>query len=204
MDDDQPADPSSRPSKKPLESRTFRDGQIYLFRRQDYKKPTWFCRVKVPGAQGYISKSTRTTDEHAAYKFADDLYNRSLVKVISGHELAGKRVSAAIKEFTEILDAPLTKKLSIKYRIQFLKRISPFFGKLHLTEMTTSTLSDLFDWMRDHAKGKKMSPNTVKRYSTDLKQFFSWCQESGYLPDPPKFPKLRMDANRRPHFDHRD
>ena len=37
-----------RKPKTELESRTFKDGAIYLFRRADYKKPTWFCRVKVP------------------------------------------------------------------------------------------------------------------------------------------------------------
>ena len=44
-----------RKEKTELESRSFRDGAIYLFKRADYKKPTWFCRVKVPNANGYIS-----------------------------------------------------------------------------------------------------------------------------------------------------
>ncbi len=56
-----------RKAKSELESKSFKDGAIYLFKRADYVKPTWFCRVKVPGAKGYISQSTKTTDEHAAY-----------------------------------------------------------------------------------------------------------------------------------------
>jgi hypothetical protein len=43
-----------RKAKTELESRSFKDGAIYLFRRADYKKPTWFCRVKVPNAKGYV------------------------------------------------------------------------------------------------------------------------------------------------------
>jgi len=39
----------SRATAKILESKTFKDGAIYLYRRADYKKPTWFIRLKVPG-----------------------------------------------------------------------------------------------------------------------------------------------------------
>ena len=55
-----------RKAKTELESRTFREGAIYLFKRADYVKPTWFCRVKVPNSKGYVSTSTKTTDEHQA------------------------------------------------------------------------------------------------------------------------------------------
>jgi integrase len=68
-----------RKAETELESRSFKDGAIYLFKRADYKKPTWFCRVKVPNAKGYVSCSTKTTDEHAAYKFADDLFHKLLI-----------------------------------------------------------------------------------------------------------------------------
>jgi hypothetical protein len=43
---------SERKPKSELESKSFRDGAIYLFKRADYVKPTWFCRVKIPGAKG--------------------------------------------------------------------------------------------------------------------------------------------------------
>ena len=79
--------------RQPLESRTFMDGAIYLFRRADYKKPTWFCRVKVPKRTGYISCSTKTTDEHKAFSFAEDLYNKTLAQVLSGRDFSSKKVS---------------------------------------------------------------------------------------------------------------
>ena len=60
-----------RKPKEALDNRSFMDGAIYLFRRADYKKPTWFCRVRVPKRTGYISCSTKTTDEHKAFSFAD-------------------------------------------------------------------------------------------------------------------------------------
>jgi len=82
-----------RDQKQDLESRSFRDGAIYLFRRGDYKKPTWFCRVKVPRAKGYLSCSTKTTDEHEAFKFADDLFLKSLGRVTAGQDLRSRRVN---------------------------------------------------------------------------------------------------------------
>ena len=93
-----------RKAKTELESKTFKDGAIYLFKRADYVKPTWFCRVKVPNAKGYISCSTKTTDEHAAYKFADDLFHKSLVRVHSGQDLNSKKVLLALKEFIDFVE----------------------------------------------------------------------------------------------------
>jgi len=54
--------PKRRAAQKVLESKTFKDGAIYLYRRAEYKKPTWFIRLKIPGAKGYVWKSSRTTD----------------------------------------------------------------------------------------------------------------------------------------------
>ena len=68
-----------RKAKTELESRSFREGAIYLFKRADYVKPTWFCRVKVPNSKGYVSCSTKTTDEHQAFAFANDLYNKTFL-----------------------------------------------------------------------------------------------------------------------------
>jgi len=197
-------DTRKRKPKEILENKVFRDGQIYLFRRADYKKPIWFCRVKIPGAKGYVSQSTKTADEHEAYKFADNLFNRSLVRVIGGQELNGKRVSTAMSEYVETLKLDLTPKFSIKLRIKFLERVAPSFGKLMLSDFTTANIMDLYDHMRSIARNGSLASNTIQRYSTDLKQFFSWCIEKGYIQTVPKFPKVKLESNRRPHFDNAD
>lgn len=53
-------------------------------------------------------------------------------------------------------------------------------------------------------KNGQLSPNTVKRYSTDLKQFFSWGLEFSYIDVFPIFPKLKTENNRRHYFDNKD
>jgi len=72
-----------------LESKTFKDGAIYLYQRAEYKKPTSLYRVKVPNGSGYVNRSTGTGDEHKAFKFADDLYNQLLVKSLTGATVVG-------------------------------------------------------------------------------------------------------------------
>jgi integrase len=200
---DSPPPPKRKP-KTELESRSFKDGAIYLYRRADYKKPTWFCRVKVSGVKGYVHASTKTTNEHAAYKFADDLYTKSLVKAASGHDLNSRRISNVIDDFVKAHSATKAQKLSVKLRNQFLGRCKEFFGTDRLGELSTAKISQLFDWLSENARGKQLSPNTTKRYATDLKQFLNWCQDRGYLDAVPKFPRIKTEANRRPHFDRKD
>ena len=93
-----------RASPKVLDSKTFRDGAIYLYRRADYQKPIWFIRLKIPGAKGYVWKSSKTTDEHAAYKVADDLYNKTLVRVLSGGKSVSRTIPEALKAYIKRLE----------------------------------------------------------------------------------------------------
>ena len=199
-------EPQKRPRKPKteLESRSFKDGAIYLYRRADYKKPTWFCRIKVTGVKGYVHASTKTTNEHAAYKFADDLYTASLVKSASGHDLNSRRIANVIKDYTKAHKAKAEKVLSVKLRNQFLERTLGFFKNDRLGDLSTAKLSQLFDWLSENSRSKKLSPNTTKRYATDLKQFFNWCEDRGYLEEVPKFPRIKMEANRRPHFERKE
>lgn len=194
----------TRKSKTELDSRSFRDGQFYLYRRADYKKPTWFCRVKVLGAKGYIAQSTKTTDEHAAYKFADDLFLKGLARVASGQEIASKRVSQAIKEYVNeasILGEPTFSK---KLQLQFLLRAEQFFGTMSLKDITTSTLLDLNLWLHKRSRNGRLSSTSLKRYAMDLKQFLGWCVERDFIDRVPNFPKVKSERNRRPHFDRND
>jgi integrase len=193
-----------RKPKEALDSRSFMDGAIYLFRRADYKKPTWFCRVKVPRRTGYISCSTKTTDEHKAYAFAEDLYNKTLAQVLSGRDFSSKKIAQTITDYVKALEERTNQKYSIKLKIMFLKRSLPFFGNLRIKEVTTAKLSEFLDWTRKNSRDGQLSENTVKRYVTDLKQFFSWCLDRGYIEAMPRFPSVKADHARRPHFNNAD
>ena len=185
--------------KNVLVSKSFRDGGIYLFLRGDYKKPTWMCRVKAPGQTGYIYRSTRSTDEHQAYKFADDLYHQQLVKAYCGGTDKGTKVSVGIEAYIARFE-PESGQLSIRYRILLLRRVLTHIGKLTFEGLTTASISKLTDDLRKATKKGIMSPNTTKRVHNDLRHFFRWCVEEGFLKDIPKFPRINGEKSRRPHF----
>jgi len=184
---------------KVIESKTFREGAIYLYKRADFKKPTWLCRVKVPGGKGYVYRSTGTGDEHKAFKFADDLYNQLLVKSLTGEAPVGKRIGPAIEAYIKRLE-PQKERLSIHLKILLMKRAKPFLERKTFEELSTSTLSQLIDYLAANTKKGSLSPNSVKRTFSDIKHFLNWCMEEGYLSAIPKPPKVNGDPNRRPHF----
>lgn len=194
---------ASRSIRNTLVSKTFKDGAIYLFLRGDYQKPTWFCRVKVPGVKGYIYRSTRSSDEHQAYKFADDLYNQTLVKVLGGANLNAKKIAEAIEGYKKRLE-PSRDRLSIHYKLLLVERCLPFLEKKTFDDLDTALLSKLIIKLAENSKKGSLSANTIKRIHSDLKHFLGWCVEEGYLDKLPKFPRIASENSRRPHFDEKD
>lgn len=185
------------------ESKTFRDGLIYLYKRADFKKPTWLCRVKVPNGSGYVNRSTGTGDEHQAFKFADDLYNQLLVKSLTGQAPPSKLMGAAIQSYIDRLESQ-PKQLSLRYKVLLLKRIKPFLDRKSFDDVSTSLLSKVVDELIAQSKTGRLSPNTIKRTYSDLKHFLQWCVDEGYLAALPRFPKVNGVASSRPHFDAKD
>lgn len=198
-----PPKTKNRALPKVLESKTFKDGAIYLYRRAEYKKPTWYIRLKIPGAKGYVWKSSGSTDEYVAYKVAEDLYNQSLVKVLSGAKLNSKRISDALNAYIAQHQRE-HQRLSIHYKILFAKRLIPIFKSRTFDELDTALVGDVLDKLDQNSKRKALSPNTIKRLLADLRHFLNWAIEQGYAETLPKFPKIRDDQNRRPHFDDAD
>ncbi len=186
-----------------VDSRTFRDGLIYLYKRADYAKPTWLCRVKVPGAKGYANRSTGTGDEHQAFKFADDLYNRLLVNSLTGVAPPSKRIGPVIDAYIKRLEPDKARK-SIGYKILLMKRVKPTLDHRTFDELSTALLSKVIDDQIALTKKGSLSPNTIKRIYGDLRHFLQWCMDQGHIDALTKFPKVIGVASRRPHFNAKD
>lgn len=58
--------------------------------------------------------------------------------------------------------------------------------------------------MIENSRTGSLSPNTIKRYTTVINQFLNWRHERSYIDTLPRFPKLKTESNRRPHFDQKD
>lgn len=182
-----------------IQSRKFRDGAIYLYQRSDFKKPTWLCRVKRPNGNGYVTRSTRTGDEHQAYRFADNLYHELIAEGYGKPRSIGKKIGPAIDSYIKVLESQ-TARQSIHYKILLMKRVKPFMGSKTFDDLSTSLLNQLATFLKANTKSGLLSPNTVKRIFSDLKHFLQWCVEEGHLAALPKFPKTSGDQARRPHF----
>ncbi|WP_379553550.1 tyrosine-type recombinase/integrase [Qipengyuania sp. DGS5-3] len=186
--------------KNVLESRTFKDGAIYLFIREDYKKKTWMCRIKVPNRKGYVYRSTRTTDEHEAYKFADDLYHDELVKSLSGPKQQGERIGKAIDEYVQRFESKRSM-LSIHYKLLLIERCRSFLEKKTFDQLDTRLISQLYEELSKNSTKGSLSENSIRRIQSDLRHFLNWCVEAGFLDELPKLPKIKTQPSRRPHFD---
>lgn len=198
-----PSAPAERGEKNVLESRVFKDGAIYLFVRSDYKKRTWFCRLKVPNSKGYVWRSTRTTDEHEAYAFAMDLYNRTLVRVLGGRSPTAKRLGPILDSYLRHLE-PDRHRASVHNRMLLIQRLAPFLQSKTVEEVDTALLWEIVGEVTRLSSKDRLSPNTIKRISSDLKHFMSWCVEEGHLTAVPRFPRIGGDQARRTHFDAAD
>jgi integrase len=153
--------------------------------------------------KGYVVRSTRTTDEHAAYKFADDLYNQFLVRSLKGEDLNSPIISKVIDSYIGRLE-PSASRQSVRYKILLTKRVQPFFQSKTFAELDTALISRMIDHLVKRSRTGSLSPNTVKRIYSDFKHFLNWCVEEGYLSTIPRFPKTLGEQSQRPHFDARD
>ena len=194
---------SLRADKNVLESRVFKDGAIYLFLRSDYKKPTWFCRIKVPNSKGYVWRSTRTTDEHAAYAFANNLYNQTLVRVLGGSTANPKRLGPVLEAYLKHLE-PRHDQESVRNRSLLIKRITPLLRLKTFEDVSTALISEIINELTGLSSKNRLSPNTVRRINSDLKHFLNWCVDEGHLAAVPRFPKIAGDQARRTHFNDAD
>lgn len=183
-----------------LESRTFRDGAIYLYRRAEYKKPTWYIRLKVPGIKGYIWKSSKTTDEHTAFSRAEQLYNENLVKSLSGVTVNNRRIADALKAYTSHLE-PEIGRITVRTKIQIALRLIPILKSKTFDELNTALISEMVETVSRQSRKGVLSPNAQIRLLSDFRHFLRWAIEKGYTDNYPKFPTIRQKPNRRPHFD---
>lgn len=189
-----------RSDPQELESRTFREGAIYLYRRAEYKKPTWYIRLKVPGIKGYIWKSSKTTDEHLAFSRAEQLYNENLVKSLSGVKINNRRIADALQAYITHL-TPEMGRITIKTKIQISRRLIPVFKTRTFDELDTPLIGEVLETVSRQSRKGSLSPNAQIRLLSDFRHFLRWAIERGYTDTYPKFPTVKQKQNRRPHFD---
>jgi integrase len=188
-----------RAPKQNLNNRSFLDGAIYLYQRGGSKKGKWTIRLNVPNVKGYIYDTSGTSDEHEAYRVAKNLYDDALVKSLSGVTLNGKRISLGLKSYIDQFDSPSVA-LSIRYKVQFAKRLLPIFDGKYFDDLDTALISKMITELTKRSKKPTLSPNSIKRNLTDFRHFLQWSLDNVYLKEIPRLPKVAGEQARRPHF----
>jgi hypothetical protein len=78
------------------------DGRVVLYKRADHENPKWTVRLKIPTTSGFVVKSTKTTDDFEARRFAEELYYRLEGKVRRGEPINSPTFSKVFSEWSKI------------------------------------------------------------------------------------------------------
>jgi len=111
-----------------IEKHELRDGRILLYVDGDKKKPIWNCRFRLPGRNGYILKSSGTTNLADAVRFAEDLYDEMRVKIRFNMPIKPKTFAAVIDQWLEIGVLQLSIHRQTLHKSVGRRYFRPFFG----------------------------------------------------------------------------
>jgi integrase len=182
------------------------DGRIVLYKRRDHDNPKWTARIKIPGATGYVVRSTKTPKDEEARRFAEDLYYELEGRVRRGETLKSPQFKKVFEEWQKEL--PFTMKdLSPQYiegNIRLIENHSlGFIGNDAIDKISESRLLEYFNHRL--TAGKKPPASTSLRHErTILNQIFKFAKKRGYIHDIPEVPVPPMKRNPRPDINRQD
>ncbi len=193
----------ARAAKADLESRTFLDGAIYLYRRKNSTQGKWDIRLKVLGHKGYIIRSSGTANEHEAYNRAHELYLDCLVKQQAGRSLDAKRISLGLDDFLAAHEQH-NKPADFKTVLSMARVLKGMVGKDRFDEIDTAYIVKMLDYVAANGRKGTASQNTNRRNVTRIKAMMKWWVANSYLSAVPPMPVFQVQQNRRPHFSDAD
>jgi integrase len=131
------------------------DGRVVLYKRADHQNPKWTVRLRVPEVPGFVVKSTKTTDEFEARRFAEDLYYR-----LEGKARRGEPINSPTfrRVFTEWAKVPVADQVvrSIRYVNGNVRRVEiwalRYFADVTIDKVTEAKLADYVDWRLSQPK----------------------------------------------------
>jgi hypothetical protein len=164
------------------------DGRVVLYKRDDHQNPKWTVRLKIPETHGFVVKSTKTTDDFEARRFAEDLYYR-----LEGKARRGEPINSPTfrRVFTEWAKAPVAEQVarSARYVNGNVRRVElwalQYFADTTIDKITENGLADYVDWRL--SQPKRPAIVTLKNERTAIRQLLKFAKRRGYIPDVPEF-----------------
>lgn len=175
------------------------DGRIVLYKRADHQKPKWTVRLKIPETDGFVVKSTKTTDDFEARRFAEDLYFR-----LEGKARRGEPINSPTfrRVFTEWSRVPVAEQVirTARYVNGNIRRVEiwalQYFADTTIDKVTEAKLADYVDWRL--SQPRRPAIVTLKNERTAIRQLLHFAKRRGYIADVPEFAIKSGSINARP------
>lgn len=165
------------------------DGRIILYRRSDHQNPKWTARLKIPGNEGFVVRSTKTQDQYEARRFAEDLYYQLEGKARRGEPIQSPPFRRVFDEWSGTLsvDRHLRSKKYVNGNVRRVELwLLPHFNDQPIDAVTDNTLGDYLEWR--FSQERKPAVSTLKNERTALNQMLRFAKRKGYIKTIPEFP----------------
>ena len=170
-----------------------------LYKRADHQNPKWTVRLKVPTVPGFVVKSTKTTDDFGARRFAEDLYYRLEGKAHRGEPINSPSFRRVFAEWSRVPVADQVVRTA-KYVNGNVQRVElwalRYFADMAIDRITEIKLADYVDWRL--SQPKRPAVVTLKNERTAIRQLLRFAKRRGYIADVPEFAIKSGRINARP------
>jgi integrase len=175
------------------------DGRVVLYKRADHQNPKWTVRLKIPTTEGFVVKSTRTTDDFEARRFAEDLYYR-----LEGRARRGEPINSPTfrRVFAEWARVPVAEQVvrTARYVNGNVRRVEIWalqhFADTTIDRVTEARLADYVDWRL--SQPRRPAIVTLKNERTAIRQLLGFAKRRGYVSEVPEFVIKSGKNNARP------
>jgi integrase len=175
------------------------DGRVVLYKRADHQNPKWTVRLKIPETDGFVVKSSKTTDNFEARRFAEDLYYRLEGKARRGEPINSPTFRRVFIEWSKVPVADQVIRTA-RYVNGNVSRVEiwalQYFADTTIDKVTEAKLADYIDWRL--AQPRRPAIVTLKNERTAIRQLLKFAKRRGYITDVPEFAIKSGRINARP------
>jgi integrase len=170
-----------------------------LYKRSDHQNPKWTVRLRIPETTGFVVKSTKTTNDFEARRFAEDLYYRLEGKARRGEPINSPTFRRVFAEWSRVPVADQVIR-SARYVNGNVRRVEiwalRYFADTTIERVTEARLADYVDWRL--SQPRRPAVVTLKNERTAIRQLLKFAKRKGYLREVPEFLIKSGRTNARP------
>jgi hypothetical protein len=145
-------------------------GGLVIYTRPGAKKERWSARIRIPGSNRYLDRSTRTTDRQLAINKAIELYREADRNHAMGVTVRVGTFDSVLEKYFQEQEEfqKKTERRLAQYRGMARRYFSPYFGKMKVSSITHQDLQKWLDWRISYwvsGPGKAMKEKRAKELS---------------------------------------